>query len=59
MVHTDELSARDRAAAVLVVVFGQQIGHVVKLTWHDVTFTDDQVTVQVGKPEVTPPTAAR
>lgn len=55
VVHTDELSARDRAAAVLVVVFGQQIEHVVKLTWHDVTLTDEQVTVQLGKSEVTLP----
>lgn len=53
VVRTDELNTRDGAAAILVIVFGQHIEHVVQLTWHDVTLTDDQVTVQVGKSEIT------
>lgn len=49
VIHTDELTARDRAAAVLVIVFGQHIEDVIKLTWDDVTITDDVVTVRLGK----------
>ncbi|WP_344368893.1 Fis family transcriptional regulator [Agromyces tropicus] len=51
VVHTDELSVRDRAAAILVIVFGQHIEHVVRLTWNDVTVTDDVVTIRLGKTE--------
>ena len=51
MVHTDELTARDRAAAILVIVFGQHIEDVIQLTWNDVTVTDDVVTVRLGKTE--------
>lgn len=40
---------RDRAAATLVIVFGQQIEDVIRLTWDDVTVTDDVVTVRLGK----------
>jgi hypothetical protein len=32
VVHSDELGARDRAAAILVIVFGQQIEDVIRLT---------------------------
>jgi hypothetical protein len=32
VVHTDELTPRDRAAAILVLVFAQQIEKVVRLT---------------------------
>jgi integrase len=49
VVHTDELTARDRAAAILVIVFGQHIEDVIQLTWNDVTVTDDVVTVRPGK----------
>ena len=51
VVHTDELTARDRAAAILVIVFGQHIEDVIQLTWNDVTVTDDVVTVRLGKTE--------
>ena len=51
VVHTDELTARDRAAAILVIVFGQHIEDVIQLTWNDVTITDDVVTVRLGKTE--------
>lgn len=51
VVHTDELNARDRAAAILVIVFGQHIEDVIQLTWDDVTVTDDVVKVRLGKTE--------
>lgn len=51
VVYTDELTVRDRAAAILVIVFAQQIEDVVELTWDDVTVTDDDVTVRLGKTE--------
>lgn len=51
VVHTDELTVRDRAAAILVIVFGQHIEDVIQLTWDDVAVTDDVVTVRLGKTE--------
>ena len=42
------LSVRDRAAAILALVFGQQIEKVVALTWDDITVTDELVTVRLG-----------
>ena len=59
MVHTDELTARDRAAAILVIVFGQHIEDVIQLTWNDVTVTDDVVTVRLGKTEFALPPFGR
>jgi len=55
VVHTDEMTARDRAAAILVLVFGQQIEDVVALTWDDVKVTDELITVQVGTIEIALP----
>lgn len=55
VVHTDELTARDRAAAILVLVFGQQIEDVVGLTWDDVEVTEDLVAVRVGAIEIALP----
>ena len=52
VVHTDELSSRDRAAAILVIDFGQQIEKVAELTWDDVTVTDAIVTVRLGGTEI-------
>jgi len=49
VVHTDELTARDRAAAILVIVFGQHIEDVIQLTWDDVNMTDEVVTIRLGK----------
>ncbi|MGK2874162.1 MAG: hypothetical protein ACSLEW_00765 [Nocardioides sp.] len=51
VVHGDELTVRDRAAAILVIVFGQHIEDVIQLTWDDVTVTDDVVTIRLGKTE--------
>lgn len=50
-VHTAELTARDRAATILVIVFAQHIEDVVRLTWQDVTLTDEVVTIRLGKTE--------
>ena len=55
VVHSGELSPRDRAAAVLVIVFGQQLEHVVRLTWRDVTVTDELVTISLGNTEIALP----
>ena len=51
-----DLPARDRAAAILVLVFGQQIEDVVQLTWHDVTVTDELVTITLGADPIALPT---
>ncbi|MBT2554153.1 hypothetical protein [Arthrobacter sp. ISL-5] len=48
VVHTDGLEARDRAAAILILVFGQQAENIARLTWDDVTVTEELVTVQLG-----------
>ncbi|MBA5847364.1 Fis family transcriptional regulator [Gordonia amicalis] len=42
------LNPRDRAAAILVLVFGQQIDRVVKLTWDHLMVSDVLVTVTLG-----------
>jgi integrase len=55
VVHTDELTPRDRAASILVLVFGQQIQDVVGLTWDHVQVTDELITVQVGRLEIALP----
>jgi len=52
VVDGKSLSARDRAAAILVLVFGQQLEDVVALTWDDITVTDDLVTVKLGGFEI-------
>jgi hypothetical protein len=39
-------------AAILVLVFGQQLEDVVALTWDDITVTDDLVTVKLGGFEI-------
>lgn len=55
LVHTQQLSPRDRAAAILVLVFGQQIEDVVALTWGEVKVSEEIVTVQVGKVDIALP----
>ncbi|ETT24131.1 hypothetical protein RR21198_0318 [Rhodococcus rhodochrous ATCC 21198] len=54
-VHTDVLSSRDRALAILVLVFAQQIENIVRLRWDDVTITDDQVTIRLADLEIALP----
>ncbi|KLU08416.1 Fis family transcriptional regulator [Kocuria sp. SM24M-10] len=48
VVDHEELSPRDRLAAILVLVLAQQIEDVVGLTWDQVTINDDRVTITVG-----------
>ncbi len=55
VVHSDELSPRDRAAATLVIVFAQQVEDVVRLTWDDVTVTDETVSIRLGASDITLP----
>jgi hypothetical protein len=55
VVHTDELTPRDRFAATLVLVFGQQIEHVVRLTWADVSITEELASVTLGRTSIAPP----
>ena len=38
------MGSRDRAAAILILIFGQRIEDVVALTWEDDSVTDDLVT---------------
>ena len=55
--HTTDMNPRDRAAAILVLVFGQQVSDIVKLTWDNVTVTEELVTITLGTVEIalTPP----
>jgi hypothetical protein len=55
VVQTDELTPRDRAAAILLLVFALQIEKVVQLTWVDVTITDALVTVRLAGLEIALP----
>jgi integrase len=48
IVNPDQLNPRDRAVAILVLVFAQQIEDVIRLTWDDVTVTDELVTVRLS-----------
>ena len=52
LTHTTGMSPRDRAASILVLVFGQQVSDVVKLTWDQVTVTEELVTVTLGTVEI-------
>jgi hypothetical protein len=53
VVNPDELDPRDRAAAILVLVFAQQIKDVIQLTWDDVTVTHELVTVRLSDLNIT------
>lgn len=46
VLRTEELTARDRTAAILVLVFAQPIADVVRLRRENVTVTDELVTVR-------------
>ncbi|ROP66759.1 Fis family transcriptional regulator [Curtobacterium sp. PhB115] len=48
LVHTDELSPRDRAIGILVLVFGQQLRKSLELRWSDITVNEDTVCVRLG-----------
>ena len=46
-VHSDQMSPRDRLAAILVLVFGQQIERVVTLTWDNITLSDEAISIDL------------
>lgn len=48
VIHDAGLETRDRAAAILILVFGQQAETIARLTWDDVTITEELVTIQLG-----------
>ncbi|MFH5877246.1 hypothetical protein [Arthrobacter sp. NA-172] len=50
----DVLDARDRAAAILILVFGQQVENIARLTWDDVTITDELVIIHLGTIQIVP-----
>lgn len=50
--HANDLNPRDRAAAILILVFGQQVSDIVQLTWDHVTVTKELVTVTLGTVEI-------
>jgi hypothetical protein len=55
VVRTDVLTPRDRAAAILVLIFGQQIVDVARLTWDDIRVTDELVSVKVAAIDIALP----
>lgn len=55
VVHDDGLETRDRAAAMLILVFGQQAEDIAWLTWDDVTITEELVTIQLGTIQIALP----
>lgn len=48
VIHDNGLETRDRAAAILILFFGQQAENIARLTWDDVTITEELVTIQLG-----------
>lgn len=50
-----QIEARDQAAAILILVFGQQAENIVRLTWDDVTVTEELVTIQLGTIQIALP----
>ena len=48
VIHENRLETRDRAAAILILVFGQQAENIARLKWDDVTVTEELVTIQLG-----------
>jgi integrase len=55
VIDADGLEARDRAAAILILVFGQQAENIARLTWNDVTITEELVTIQLGTIQIALP----
>ncbi|MFJ5956314.1 hypothetical protein ACIQC5_10180 [Paenarthrobacter sp. NPDC092416] len=46
------MNPRDREAAILVMVFGQQVSDIVQLRWDNVTVTEELVTITLGTVEI-------
>lgn len=55
VVRTSDLTPRDRAAAILVLVFGQQVEDIARLTWDEVNITEDLVTIRLGSTAIALP----
>lgn len=55
VIHTNELETRDRAAAILILVFGQQAENIARLTWDDVAVTEELVPIRLGTIQITLP----
>ncbi|MDE8670907.1 hypothetical protein PY310_20255 [Pseudarthrobacter sp. H3Y2-7] len=55
VIHHDGLETRDRAAAILILVFGQQAEKISRLSWDDVTITEELVTIQLGTTRIALP----
>jgi integrase len=55
--HMTDMNPRQRAAAILILVFGQQVSDIVQLTWDNVTVTEELVSITLGTVEIalTPP----
>ena len=51
----EQIEARDQAAAILILVFGQQAERIARLTWGDVTVTEELVTIQLGTIQIALP----
>ena len=49
------VTARDRVAAVLIVVFAQRIGRVARLSIDDITIDEDTVAIRLGESAITLP----
>ncbi len=52
IVHTDELSPRDRAIGILVLVFGQQLRKSLELRWRDLEVSRDAVRIRLGSMDI-------
>ena len=48
LLHAPDITARDRVAALLIVLFAQPVGRVARLTIDDVTITEDAVAIRLG-----------
>lgn len=55
VVFTNELTIRNRAAAILVIVFAQRVEDIIKLTWDDAEITNATVTLRVGQATIVLP----
>lgn len=51
----EQIEARDQAAAILILVFGQQAERIARLTWDDVTVTEELVTIRLGTIQIALP----
>ncbi|WP_258184485.1 Fis family transcriptional regulator [Microbacterium foliorum] len=55
LLDPSSMDPRDRAAGVLILVFGQQLEHLVRLKWEDVIVRQDAVVIEFGGEPMTIP----